>query len=126
MNTSPSVGSSNPAIILSEVVLPHPEGPSIEKNSPSRICIVTLRTALTISPDGPGKRLDTLRSSTANSAIRPVSKKEVADCSFRAEGGLYKSGAGLATVSAFHLARIIGVCYANNVPLHHTRRRFSR
>ena len=32
----PSVGSSKPAIIRSVVVLPEPDGPSIEKNSPSR------------------------------------------------------------------------------------------
>src|SRR3989304_1895800 len=77
MYTSPSVGSSNPAIILSEVVLPQPDGPSMEKNSPSRICMATSRTALTISPEGPGKRLDTLRSSTANSGIKPISKVDM-------------------------------------------------
>ena len=32
----PSVGSSKPAIIRSVVVLPEPDGPSIEKNSPSQ------------------------------------------------------------------------------------------
>ena len=31
----PSLGSSKPAIIRSVVVLPEPDGPSIEKNSPS-------------------------------------------------------------------------------------------
>jgi hypothetical protein len=30
----PAVGSSNPAISRSVVVLPHPDGPSSEKNSP--------------------------------------------------------------------------------------------
>ena len=35
-STRPSVGSSKPAIIRSVVVLPEPDGPSIEKNSPSR------------------------------------------------------------------------------------------
>ena len=34
--TRPAVGSSKPAIIRSVVVLPEPDGPSIEKNSPSR------------------------------------------------------------------------------------------
>ena len=31
----PAVGTSKPAIIRSTVVLPEPDGPSIEKNSPS-------------------------------------------------------------------------------------------
>ena len=35
--TLPDVGSSKPAIILSRVVLPQPDGPSIEKNSPRAI-----------------------------------------------------------------------------------------
>ena len=34
--TRPAVGCSKPAIIRSVVVLPEPDGPSIEKNSPSR------------------------------------------------------------------------------------------
>ena len=33
----PEVGSSNPAIIRSVVVLPQPDGPSSEKNSPGPI-----------------------------------------------------------------------------------------
>ena len=33
--TVPYVGSSKPPIMRSVVVLPQPEGPSIEKNSPS-------------------------------------------------------------------------------------------
>src|SRR5574341_297315 len=68
--TSPSVGNSNPAIMRRLVVLPQPDGPSIEKNSPSRICMVTFLTAATSSPAGPGKRLETSRSSTANSDMR--------------------------------------------------------
>ena len=35
--TAPSSGNSKPAIIRSKVVLPHPEGPSREKNSPCLI-----------------------------------------------------------------------------------------
>src|SRR5574337_19782 len=54
------------------VVLPQPDGPSMEKNSPSRICIVTFFTAVTSSPDGAGKRLVTLRSSTANSGMQAL------------------------------------------------------
>src|SRR4051812_16298347 len=41
----PSVGSSNPAIIRSVVVFPHPDGPSIVKNSPSRMVKETSSTA---------------------------------------------------------------------------------
>src|SRR5437868_5425872 len=41
----PASGSSNPAIIRSVVVLPHPLGPSSEKNSPSAISSVTSSTA---------------------------------------------------------------------------------
>ena len=36
-STSPSVGLSNPAITLSSVVLPHPEGPMMLRVSPSRM-----------------------------------------------------------------------------------------
>ena len=36
-STAPAVGCSNPAIIRSTVVLPLPDGPSSEKNSPSSI-----------------------------------------------------------------------------------------
>ena len=36
-NKFPLVGYSKPASSLSKVVLPHPEGPSKEKNSPSLI-----------------------------------------------------------------------------------------
>src|SRR5260221_14376460 len=68
-STSPEVGSSKPAIMRRLVVLPQPDGPSIEKNSPSRICIVTLLTAVTSSPVGPGNCLTTLCSSTAYSAM---------------------------------------------------------
>ena len=46
----PAVGSSNPAIMRSVVVLPQPLGPSIEKNSPPGISNVTSSTA-TVSPN---------------------------------------------------------------------------
>src|SRR3954464_6280365 len=48
--TSPSVGSSNPAIIRIVVVLPHPDGPSSEKNSPCPIARSICCTAGTRSP----------------------------------------------------------------------------
>src|SRR5689334_5166480 len=45
--TSPDVGSSNPARMRKRVVLPQPEGPSSEKNSPRRMPKDTSSTALT-------------------------------------------------------------------------------
>src|SRR4051812_31397446 len=49
-HTLPRVGSSNPAIMRMVVVLPQPEGPRSEKNSPSVIVMVTPLTAWTVSP----------------------------------------------------------------------------
>ena len=46
----PYVGSSNPPIMRSVVVLPQPEGPSIEKNSPSSMSNERSSTA-TASPN---------------------------------------------------------------------------
>ena len=46
IKTSPFSGFSKPAIILKSVVLPHPDGPNSEKNSPSFIPRHTLLTAL--------------------------------------------------------------------------------
>src|SRR5438309_8500653 len=43
----PRSGVSNPAIIRKVVVLPHPEGPSIEKNEPAGISKETSFTATT-------------------------------------------------------------------------------
>src|SRR5438105_982973 len=43
--TRPLSGVSKPAIMRSDVVLPHPLGPSIEKNSPSRMSNDTSATA---------------------------------------------------------------------------------
>src|SRR6188508_298697 len=45
--TRPAVGVSNPAIIRRVVVFPDPDGPSIEKNSPSRTSRSTPSTATT-------------------------------------------------------------------------------
>ena len=42
----PSVGRSNPAIIRSVVVLPQPEGPSSEKNSPGGMSRLMPATAV--------------------------------------------------------------------------------
>src|SRR4051794_32924390 len=43
----PLVGCSNPAIIRNVVVFPHPDGPSIEKNSPLGISTLMPATAVT-------------------------------------------------------------------------------
>ena len=56
---SPDSGGRNPATSRKVVVLPQPEGPSSEKNSPRRISNETASTAVT----GP-KRLVTWRNST--------------------------------------------------------------
>src|SRR5215831_15123521 len=45
MRISPAVGFSRPAIICMSVVLPHPEGPSSTKNSPSLVARSTPSTA---------------------------------------------------------------------------------
>ena len=45
---SPSVGVSKPATILSSVVLPQPEGPNKEKNSPREISKLAWSTAVTV------------------------------------------------------------------------------
>ena len=45
----PLLGSSKPAIMRSVVVLPQPDGPSMEKNSPSWISKETSLTAMTSS-----------------------------------------------------------------------------
>ena len=50
------MGSSNPPIMRSVVVLPQPDGPSSEKNSPSPIARSTRSTALT-TPRREWKRL---------------------------------------------------------------------
>src|SRR5919201_1317546 len=49
MRISPAVGFSRPAIVRMSVVLPHPEGPSRTKNSPSLVARSTPSTAR-ISP----------------------------------------------------------------------------
>src|ERR671924_233023 len=62
----PASGRSKPATIRSVVVLPHPLGPSSEKNSPSRISSETSSTAATRP-----KRLLT--------PTRPIAVRQAAD-----------------------------------------------
>ena len=56
---APSVGCSKPAISRSVVVLPQPDGPSSEKNSPWRIC-----SEISLTASKSPKRLHTPSSST--------------------------------------------------------------
>ena len=69
-STRPDVGVSKPAIIRSTVVLPEPEGPSIEKNSPSRISSSMSSTATTGGV--PGNSLRSRDNTTADSAAGVV------------------------------------------------------
>ena len=63
---SPSSGCSKPAIIRSDVVLPHPDGPSSERNSPVLTWKETAFTAVR-SPN----RFVTARNSTSNAESGP-------------------------------------------------------
>ena len=45
ISTTPEEISSNPAMVRSSVVLPQPDGPSSEKNSPARIVALIPRSA---------------------------------------------------------------------------------
>src|SRR5277367_4794813 len=64
--TAPSVGSRKPEIVRSKVVLPQPEGPRIEKNSPPLIFRLTLSTAVK-----PPKRIVTWSRSTSALMLLP-------------------------------------------------------
>src|SRR5919202_3884382 len=83
----PWSGASNPAIIRSVVVLPHPLGPSSEKNSPSAISSVTSWTASTLP-----KRL--LTRSTAIATLRCVGMGRGLAERLRAGGDLRDRDAG--------------------------------
>ena len=65
MRIEPAVGSSSPATIRRVVVLPQPDGPSREKNSPSPMVRLTSSTAVTSVPDRSPNRLTTPVNSTA-------------------------------------------------------------
>src|SRR4051812_13011937 len=70
--TRPLSGVSNPAIIRRLVVLPQPDGPSIEKNSPSRISSVTSSTAVWLP-----KRLLTPSSAMATRSFSVMSESNL-------------------------------------------------
>ncbi len=60
MNTSPSLGCSKPAIMRRLVVLPQPEGPRIERNSPA----LTARLFSTTAATSPKRLVTFLNSMT--------------------------------------------------------------
>ena len=66
--TLPMVGTSKPAIMRSVVVLPQPDGPSIEKNSPSRMFRSMLFTT-TFSPNALVTPLSTMCPSTISPSL---------------------------------------------------------
>src|SRR5580658_2034798 len=75
----PLVGSSKPAISRSVVVLPQPEGPSSEKNSPASMRNDTSSTART-----PPKRLVSPTSSISPPATAVVSVRPLGEAARRA------------------------------------------
>ena len=74
MKTSPRVGASNPASTRNKVVLPQPEGPRSEKNSPRRISRFTSFTALT-----PPNSLETFRIEMMCSSFIPTAPRNCLD-----------------------------------------------
>src|SRR5215831_13667158 len=67
IRTSPSSGCSKPAISRSDVVLPQPDGPSRDRNSP---CLTFRLTAFTAVSDP--NRLVTARNSTSHGRALPA------------------------------------------------------
>src|SRR5579859_4450476 len=96
----PSVGSSKPPIIRRVVVLPHPDGPSREKNSPSPMVRSTRSTAATV----PRREWKVL--ATPTSSIARVASGSAVDV-------LSTDSAGCAGASAFgtsmHLPEVADV-----------------
>src|SRR5919106_3806713 len=72
IRTSPSVGSSSPAMTRSKVVFPHPDGPSRTRYSPAWVAISTPSTALT-SPVS--KCFFSPRTSTTCAMLGPLSSR---------------------------------------------------
>ena len=70
----PAVGSSKPPIIRRVVVLPQPDGPSSEKNSPDRISSEMSSTART-SPN----RFETLDRRISGTASETVMRRSLRD-----------------------------------------------
>ena len=91
-STVPDVGISKPAIMRRHVVLPLPDGPSIEKNSPSAISSETPSTATTSPND-----FATSSSVTAG-GIRPISTQRAGKSS-PATGGLSQTDGSVTSAS---------------------------
>src|SRR5512139_3077583 len=79
----PSLGVSKPAIILSTVVLPDPEGPSIAKNSPSAMSRSIPATAVT----GPKDLRRPLRETAGAPGCAPSGWDDMTAVSHRADDG---------------------------------------
>src|SRR5437773_3254332 len=73
---SPSSGCSKPAISRSDVVLPQPDGPSRERNSPCRTFRLTAFTAVS-DPN----RLVTARNSTSHGRSPSAAAGDTVNCS---------------------------------------------
>src|SRR6187402_2027577 len=80
----PSLGTSRPASIRSNVVLPQPDGPSNAKNSPSSMARSTLSTAAKLP-----KRLETfsIRISGSAKSLSPFHLRDVAALYLEADRG---------------------------------------
>ena len=100
MRISPAVGCSSPAIMRSRVVLPHPDGPSSTRNSPSRVARSTPSTART-SPNAFVMRFV----STVANYTRPFSfhlakmRLQAVSASFSASSGLAEPLAAFANMT---------------------------
>src|SRR5215217_2311809 len=92
MRMSPEVGCSNPAIMRIRVVLPQPEGPRIEKNSPGATLNVTSSTAAWLP-----KRLVTLTISRSVEEAMTLPRKK----SSPGKRTVRKSGAGYSLTRLF-------------------------
>src|SRR3954453_1112155 len=88
----PLVGGSNSAIMLSSVLLPHPDGPTMLKNSPSRTSSVMPSSATTrrFLPD----------SNTLTTSTRRMSTLAPLRTTVRCTPGYPLRGAGRALVAA--------------------------
>src|SRR5215831_5747422 len=75
MRIWPPLGGSSPAIIRSSVVLPHPDGPSRTRNSPSRVTRSTPSTARTSPNTLRTARVSTVAMAQAGSARAPRSPR---------------------------------------------------
>src|SRR4051794_12153357 len=85
--TRPDVGSSNPAIIRRVVVLPEPDGPSIEKNSPSRTSRSIPSTATTVlAPAVPAPVAATRRPTAPSNAFVSDSRRTAGTAAVEAAG----------------------------------------